>query len=38
MVIISHKLTVYISLSVADAKTVFTRSTASDSDSGVTAS
>jgi ApbE superfamily uncharacterized protein (UPF0280 family) len=33
-----NKLTVYISLSVADAKTVFTRSTASVSDSGVTAS
>lgn len=32
------KLTVYISLSVADAKTVFTKSTASDSESGVTAS
>jgi len=34
----SDKLTVYISLSVADAKTVLTRSTASASDSGVTAS
>lgn len=33
-----QKLTVYISLSVADAKTVFTKSTASDSESGVTAS
>jgi hypothetical protein len=33
-----NKLTVYISLSVADAKTVLTRSTASASDSGVTAS
>jgi len=34
----SDKLTVYISLSVADAKTVLTRSTASASDRGVTAS
>jgi len=34
----ANKLTVYISLSVADAKTVLTKSTASVSDSGVTAS
>lgn len=34
----NQKLTVYISLSVADAKTVLTKSTASDSESGVTAS
>lgn len=32
------ELTVYISLSVADAKHVLTKSTASDSESGVTAS
>lgn len=33
-----QKLTVYISLSVADAKTVLTKSIASASESGVTAS
>jgi hypothetical protein len=37
-VVENQKLTVYISLSVADAKTVLTKSTASDSESGVTAS
>uniref|UniRef100_A0A0A9FR77 Proteasome subunit beta type 1 n=1 Tax=Arundo donax TaxID=35708 RepID=A0A0A9FR77_ARUDO len=38
MTTISNLSPVYMSRSVADAKTSFTRSTASDSDKGVTAS